>query len=103
MIDASKIFTSQIAQNIMTEEDIQKVFELYLGYRDVIDKSKVVTKDEIIENGYSLSIDKYIERPKIEMLSIEEIRNNYVQAIKKVEKAENHLKRVLKEEGLVNE
>lgn len=40
MIDGSGIYTPQRAQNIMTEEDIQTVFNYYTEYEDVIEKVK---------------------------------------------------------------
>ena len=47
LINAESIYTPMRAQNIMTEENIQEVFELYNKYEDVIEKVKVVNLDEI--------------------------------------------------------
>jgi len=103
LVDASKIYTAQIAQNIMTEENIQEVFDLYLGYEDIIDKSKVVTLDEIASKDYSLAVNNYIERPEVEVVDPAVVRQEYLDAVKAVISAENHLKELLIKEGLLNE
>jgi type I restriction enzyme M protein len=103
LIDASQIYTAQIAQNIMTGEDIQEVFDLYLGYEDVIDRAKVVTIDEIATKEYSLTVNNYIERTVAEVVDPSVIRKEYMDAVKAVISAENHLKELLIKEGLLNE
>ena len=103
MVDASKIYTAQIAQNIMTEENIREVFDLYLGYEDVIDKSKVVTLNDIESKDYSLVVNNYIERPETEVIDPAVVRQEYLDAVNAVISAENHLKELLIKEGLLNE
>ena len=103
LVDASKIYTAQIAQNIMTEENIQEVFDLYLGYEDVIDKSKVVTLNDIESKDYSLAVNNYIERPEAEVIDPAVVRQEYLDAVNAVISAENHLKELLIKEGLLNE
>ena len=103
LVDASKIYTAQIAQNIMTEENIQEVFDLYLGYEDVIDKSKVVTLNDIESKDYSLAVNNYIERPEAEVIDPAVVRQEYLDAVKAVISSENHLKELLIKEGLLNE
>ena len=87
----------------MTEENIQEVFNLYLGYENVIDKSKVVTLEEIAANDYSLAVNNYIERPEAEVVDPAVVRQEYFDAVKAVVSAENHLKELLIKEGLLNE
>ena len=41
LVDASKIYTPQRAQKIMSETDIETVYNLYSNYQDVIEKCKV--------------------------------------------------------------
>lgn len=103
LVDASKIYTAQIAQNIMTEENVQEVFDLYLGYEDVIDKSKVVTLNDIASKDYSLAVNNYIDRPEAEVIDPAVVRQEYMDAVKAVISAENHLKELLIKEGLLNE
>jgi len=103
LIDASQMYTAQIAQNIMAEDNIKEVFDLYLRYEDVVDKSKVVTLDEIASNDYSLAVNNYIERPEAEKIDPAVVRQEYLDAVNAVISAENHLKELLIKEGLLNE
>jgi type I restriction enzyme M protein len=103
LIDASQNYTAQIAQNIMTEEDIEQVYELYCNYEDVVDKSKVVTLDDIKAKDYSLAVNNYIEKSQVETIDPTVIRKNYLDAVNAVISAENHLRELLMKEGLLNE
>ena len=103
MIDASGIYTPQRAQNIMTEDDIQKVYGLYTAYEDVIEKVKVVTIPEIREKDYSLAINNYIEKKEQETVPPAEIRRQYFEAYEEMLAAEEKMRRLLLEGGYVSE
>lgn len=103
MIDASGIYTPQRAQNIMTEEDIQKVYGLYIAYEDVTEKVKVVTIPEIREKDYSLAINNYIEKKEQETVPPAEIRRQYFEAYEEMLAAEEKMRRLLLEGGYVSE
>lgn len=103
MIDASNIYTPQRAQNIMTEEDIQKVFTLYTNYEDVIEQVKIVTLDDIRQKDYTLAINNYIEKKEAETVPPEEVRRQYFAALQKVKDAEEAMKRLLVEGGYISE
>jgi len=103
MIDGSKIYTPKRAQVIMTEENIQEVYNLYIGYEDVIEKAKVVTIDEVAKNGYDLSVNKYIERIKVETASPAEVRRQYIQSYNRMLEAEAKLKELLIKGGYIDE
>ena len=103
LIDASNIYTPQRAQNIMTEEDVQKVFDLYSDYQDVIDYAKVVTLEDIENADYTLAVNAYIERTKKEIVSPEEIRKQYFETIERVKNAESHMKELLVAGGFIDE
>lgn len=103
LIDASSIYTPQRAQNIMSEEDIQKAFKLYTDYEDVIERCKVVTLDDIRAKDYTLAINNYIEKKEQETVPPEEVRRQYFEALDEVFAAEAEMKRLLVEGGYVNE
>ncbi|MCR5128964.1 MAG: type I restriction-modification system subunit M [Lachnospiraceae bacterium] len=103
MIDATEIYTPARAQNYMSEDDIQTVFNLYSNYKDVIEKSKIVTLDEIREKDYTLSVNTYIEKAEQEVVSPETVRQNYYDALSEVEKTEKRMKELLVKGGYVNE
>lgn len=103
MIDGSDIFTAQRAQNIMTDNDVDKVYNLYDDYKDVIEKVKVVTILEVKDKGYSLAINNYIERKEQEITPPAEIRKQYFDALEKMIEAEKTMMELLLEGGYVNE
>lgn len=60
MIDGKKILTLKRAQNILSPENLDRLYELYNNYEDVEDYARVVTIDEIRKKNYDLSPNKYI-------------------------------------------
>jgi type I restriction enzyme M protein len=103
LIDASGIYTPQRAQNIMTEEDILKVFNFYVGYEDVVEHVKVVDIADVQDKGYTLAINNYIERHEQETISPEEVRKQYSEAFAAMLRAETKMKKLLLEGGYVSE
>ena len=102
MIDASAIYTAQRAQNIMTEEDISRVYKLWTDYKDVIDYCAVVDLDMIRQKDYTLSVNTYIEKTPAETISPEEVRKKFKAALEEVNAAEAELLRLLQEGGYIN-
>ena len=60
-IDASKLFEKQKKQNVMTDEHIDRVLELYRGRKDVEKMAHVATFDEIKANDFNLNIPRYVD------------------------------------------
>ena len=67
MVDGSKILTVKRAQNVLSDSDIDRLYQLYLDYSDIEDYSKVVSLDEIKEKSYDLSPNKYVDYYKEEI------------------------------------
>jgi len=103
LIDASNIYTPQRAQNIMTDDDINKVFKLYTDYKDVVEKVKIVTISDVREKDYTLAINNYIERKEQEVVPPAEIRRQYFEAFDEMLEAEEIMRKLLLDGGYVNE
>lgn len=103
LIDASSIYTPQRAQNIMTNDDINKVFKLYNEYRDVVEKVKIVTISDVREKGYTLAVNNYIEKKEQEIVPPAEIRRQYFEAFDEMLEAEETMRKLLLDGGYVNE
>ena len=75
-IDASKEYQSGKNQNVLTDENIQKIVKTYQDRQDVDKYAHVATMDEIIENGYNLNIPRYVntsdEEPEVDLAAITE-------------------------------
>ena len=103
MIDATIIYTALRAQNIMTEDDIDKVYQLYTEYEDVIEKVKIVTIDDIKQKDYTLAINNYIEKKEQETVPPAEVRRQYFEAYEEMLEAEETMRQLLLAGGYVNE
>lgn len=103
LIDGSKFYTPKRAQVIMSQENIDAVYQKYQNYQDEIEVSKVVTIEDIKANNYSLALNNYIEKRKVETASSEEVKKQYLNAYKKVIESEEKMKQLLIEGGYVNE
>ena len=102
MIDASTIYTAKRAQNIMTEDDIARVYQLWQNYENVVDYCAVVDIKTIAEKGYTLSVNSFIEKTQAASISPEEVRKQFMKAVEEVRAAEAELTRLLKEGGYIN-
>lgn len=103
MIDASDIYTPQRAQNIMTEDDINKVYKLYTDYENVINKVKVITIPEARKKDFTLAIHNYIEKKVQDIVLPAEIRRQYFEAFDEMLETEEKMRNLLIEGGYGNE
>jgi type I restriction enzyme M protein len=103
MIDGSKFYTPKRAQVLMTNDNIDAIYKVYKTYQDEIGVSKVITIEEVKLNDYSLAINNYIEKRKIETATPVEIKRQYFEAYNKMIEAEEKMKQLLKEGGYINE
>lgn len=103
LIDASNIYTPKRAQNIMTDEDIQQVCDLYADYKDVIEKCKIVTLDDIKAKDYTLSVNSYIEKKQQGTIDPAVVKKEFLEALSAITTAEDKLKRLLVEGGYIHE
>ena len=63
-INAVREVTRKNTNSFLSEEQVSKIANTYHNYQDVESFAKVVTFREISENGYDLSIKKYVFIPK---------------------------------------
>lgn len=103
LINAESIYTAQRAQNIMTEDDINRVFKLYTDYQDVIDFCKIATFDEIKGKDFTLAVNTYIEKTKAETKDPALVRKEFFAALEDVKVKEERMKRLLREGGYLND
>lgn len=95
MVDGSKILTIRRAQNELTPENVDRLYELYKNYEDVEDFSKVVTLDEIAAKGYDLSPQKYVSYHKEAIKPYAEVLAEFKEALAEVELREQEFKQLI--------
>lgn len=98
MIDATKILTQKRAQNILSDDDVNRIYELYANYEDVEDYAKVVTLDDIAAKEYNLSPNRYVDYHKEEIRPYADVLAEFKAAIQAVKDAEAEFTRLMKEE-----
>ena len=87
----------------MTDDNVDEVFNLYNNCTDVIEKSKVVTLEDIAAKDYTLAVNSYIEKEEKEAVDPAMIKSRYLEAVENVKQAEGNLRELLVREGLLNE
>ena len=73
-IDASKLFVKEKKQNVMQEEHINRVLELYNNRQTVEKEAYLAAYDDIVANDYNLNIPRYVdtteEEPEIDLKAL---------------------------------
>lgn len=102
IIDGSKIFTAQRAQNMISEEDAREMLSLYRSYEPVIEKCAIATLDDIEREGYVLSANNYIERKREKVEPPAETRKRFYDLIQKTRESEEKFLDLLVKGGYVD-
>ena len=103
LIDGSEVFTAMRAQNVLSAENVDELYGYYQGYRDVIERCKIITIAEAEKGGFELIPKKYIEHKKQKVTPPHIVRKNYMTALEAVKAAESKVNRLLIEGGYVRE
>lgn len=101
-IDASGEFKTGRAQNELLPDHIDHIHQWYEHYADVEGVCRVVPMDEIKENDFNLNIPRYVE-PVIEeeTITVEQAVANLKVSLEAAYAAEDRLRELLVENGLV--
>jgi type I restriction enzyme M protein len=81
-IDASQNYEKVKNQNILRDEDIQKIVDTYTERKTEDKYSYVASLEEVIENDYNLNIPRYVDTfEEEEKIDLEQVSKN----IKKID------------------
>ena len=100
IIDASRVFRKGRAQNFLDQEHSDQIVAWYRAFEDVEDRAKVVTIEEIKEEGWRLNISRYV-MPLIgeDIPPLHEAIDDFKTSLTDARAAEDHLRKVLTEGG----
>ena len=101
MVDGSKILTPKRAQNILSDADVDRLYKLYVDYADVEDFAKVVTREEIADKDWDLSVNKYVVYHKESVKSYAEVKSEFDTALREVEETTEKFRALLKKGGML--
>lgn len=100
-IEASKQFKSGKAQNTLTEEHADKIFDTFVTRQDVEKFAHVAQIDEIKDNDYNLNITRYVDTfEEEEEVDIAATIKAIEDLNPQLEKLEEQMKHYLKELGI---
>lgn len=73
-IDASNLYEKEKKQNVMKEEHIDRVLELYNNRKSVEKEAYLASYEDIVKNDYNLNIPRYVdtseEEPEIDLKAL---------------------------------
>jgi len=97
-IEASKEFVSGKAQNTLSEENANKIYETYAKRKEIEKFSRLVKADEIKENDYNLNITRYVDTfEEEEVIDISANLKELAELEPEIEKLEGEMTQYLKE------
>jgi type I restriction enzyme M protein len=100
IIDASTLFRKGRAQNFLEQEHSDQIVSWFRAFKDVEDRAKVASLDEIKKEGWTLNISRYVLPPiGDDIPPLPEAIEAFKSALADARAAEDHLRNVLTEGG----
>lgn len=100
IIDASSLFRKGRAQNFLDPEHGEQIVNWFRAFEDVEERAKVVTLDEVKEEGWTLNISRYVLPPIGEDIPPLPVAvAAFKDALSEARAAEDNLRTVLAEGG----
>ena len=97
-IDATNEFKKETNNNVLQEENIDKIMKKFRDRKDKEYFARNVTKDEIIENDYNLSVSTYVEKEDTrEKIDIVKLNKELEETVKRIDELRNSIDRIIKE------
>ena len=100
MIDASSLFRKGRAQNFLDPAHADQIVRWVRRFRDVEDRAKVVSTEDIEGEDWTLNISRYV-LPSVgeDVPPLPDALAAFKTALTEARSAEEHLRRVLVEDG----
>ena len=103
-INAEEIYTKGRAQNTLSDEQADEIYEIYTKQHqkahDQEGVSRWVPYDELKENDFNLNIARYVQKPlEEETMTVEEALRDFKNKLTELETAEAELEVLLAREG----
>ncbi len=100
-IDASKEYESGKNQNILSDENVEKILEAYKNRKDIDKYCHVAKKSEIEENEYNLNIPRYVDTfEEEEEIDIQAVQKEIKELEAKRAELDAEIEKYLKELGI---
>lgn len=97
-IDASKLFVKDGNKNLLLDEHLDKIMELYAHRTDVDYLAKLVKNDDILANDCNLSVSSYVEQEDTrEVIDIKEVNAKLEKLIAEGNELNKKIEAIIKE------
>lgn len=100
MVDGSKVLTLKSAQNILSDDDVNRLYQFYVDYTTQEDYSAVVSTEDIAGKGYDLSPNAYVTYHKEAIKPYAEVKAEFLQAYQRMLDAEALFRNLMNEPSL---
>ena len=99
-IDASReeFFEKATNNNILEEEHIKNIIDIFDKKEDIKYISKMVSSEEIAQNDYNLSVSSYVEaKDTREKIDIEKLNREIEETVKNIDRLRSEIDKIVKE------
>jgi type I restriction enzyme M protein len=97
-IDASKLYKQQTNNNILEENHIEKIIDVFESKENIEHFSKIVTYEDIVKNDYNLSVSSYVElEDTSEKINIKDLNEEIEKTVKKIDKLRTSINNIIAE------
>lgn len=98
-IDASKEFKKETNNNVLTDDNIDHIVELFTNYQSVDYKATLVDNQVIgLEQDYNLSVSTYVEQEDTrEKIDIDELNKEIAETVAKIDYLRAEIYKIVEE------
>lgn len=97
-IDAAELFKKETNNNILTDEHIQKILDVFASKENIAHFSQSVDNQRIADNEYNLSVSSYVEaKDTREVIDIVQLNADIQQAVEKIHNLRNEIDQIVAE------
>jgi type I restriction enzyme M protein len=91
-----EFFKKETNNNIMHEEHIDKIVEIFAGKGDIPHIAQMVKHEKIAENGYNLSVSSYVEAVDTrEIVDIHKLNEEIEEAVTKIDRLRGEINEII--------
>lgn len=97
-IDAGELFKKETNNNVLTDEHITKIIQLFSEKADVSHLAKSVDYQTIVDNDYNLSVSTYVEaKDTHEVIDIDALNGEIEETVAKISQLRGEIAEIIKE------
>ena len=97
-IDAGELFKKETNNNVLTDEHITKILQLFSEKADVSHLAKSVDYQTIVDNDYNLSVSTYVEaKDTREVIDINQLNTEIEETVAKISQLRGEIAEIIKE------